>query len=149
VDGGGHGRGTGQAGGCGAVARRRVGWAPSQATPSLLVLTNIAVLADRDHPDHAAAAHLLSRLTGPVELTPSAVERLLCEGSWRQIITDGHRILGVTAAAPNVSTSLKAAVIARDGHCRFPGCRIAPQVCDTHHLIPVSDGGPTGWTTWR
>jgi hypothetical protein len=115
----------------------------SQASPSLLILTDIAALTDRDHPDHATAL-LLTRLTnGPVELVPSMVQRHMCDATLRLVFTDGVRVLGATAAHPRVSATLKAAVIARDGECRFPGCRASARVCDIHHLIPVSQGGVT------
>jgi HNH endonuclease len=34
-------------------------------------------------------------------------------------------------------------VITRDRHCAFPGCRRRPSRCQTHHVIPWSQGGPT------
>jgi predicted restriction endonuclease len=34
-------------------------------------------------------------------------------------------------------------VIARDRHCRFPGCEQPPAACQPHHIIPRSEGGPT------
>ncbi|HYI57869.1 MAG TPA: DUF222 domain-containing protein, partial [Microlunatus sp.] len=35
------------------------------------------------------------------------------------------------------------ALIARDGGCSFPGCEVAPQWCERHHVIAWYDGGPT------
>ncbi|HYI59843.1 MAG TPA: DUF222 domain-containing protein [Microlunatus sp.] len=35
------------------------------------------------------------------------------------------------------------ALIARDGGCSFPGCDVAPQWCERHHVIAWYDGGPT------
>ena len=35
------------------------------------------------------------------------------------------------------------ALIARDGGCSFPGCDRPPQMCQAHHVIDHTDGGPT------
>jgi len=42
-----------------------------------------------------------------------------------------------------VPPHLRKAVTQRDKHCRFPGCQQPPSVCQIHHLIPWSKGGPT------
>jgi hypothetical protein len=34
-------------------------------------------------------------------------------------------------------------IAARDGTCRFPGCRAPARRCDTDHRIPHARGGPT------
>ncbi|MGH3276566.1 MAG: HNH endonuclease signature motif containing protein, partial [Streptosporangiaceae bacterium] len=38
---------------------------------------------------------------------------------------------------------LRRAVILRDRHCAFPGCRQKPAACHAHHLIPRAQGGVT------
>ncbi|MFT4164918.1 MAG: HNH endonuclease signature motif containing protein, partial [Microlunatus sp.] len=35
------------------------------------------------------------------------------------------------------------ALIARDGGCSFPGCDVAPEWCERHHVISWLDGGDT------
>ncbi|MEB4614609.1 HNH endonuclease signature motif containing protein, partial [Leucobacter sp. M11] len=35
------------------------------------------------------------------------------------------------------------ALRARDGGCRWPGCRTAPKDCEAHHIVPWSQGGAT------
>jgi hypothetical protein len=45
-----------------------------------------------------------------------------------------------TAAVP---PHLRRAVILRDRHCAFPGCRQKPARCQAHHLIPRARGGVT------
>jgi hypothetical protein len=42
-----------------------------------------------------------------------------------------------------VSATLRAALVVRDGGCRFPGCTQPVERCDTHHIIPVAVGGAT------
>src|SRR5690606_8646345 len=44
----------------------RVGWAPSQAQPSFLVVTPIEALTDPTHPSHATAQLLARRAGGPI-----------------------------------------------------------------------------------
>jgi hypothetical protein len=51
--------------------------------------------------------------------------------------------LDMGAPTPEVPPHLRKAVIQRDQHCQFPGCTQPPSVCQVHHLIPRSKGGPT------
>ena len=51
--------------------------------------------------------------------------------------------LDMGAPTPEVPPHLRKAVIQRDRHCQFPGCAQPPSVCQAHHLIPRSKGGPT------
>ena len=41
------------------------------------------------------------------------------------------------------TTAQTLALIARDAGCSFPGCNIAPQWCERHHVIAWYDGGDT------
>jgi hypothetical protein len=45
-----------------------------------------------------------------------------------------------------IPPNLRRAVINRDRHCAFPGCRQRPAACQVHHLIPRSKGGITALT---
>jgi hypothetical protein len=45
-----------------------------------------------------------------------------------------------------VPPHLRRAVILRDRHCSFPGCRQKPAACQAHHVIPRSEGGKTALT---
>jgi HNH endonuclease len=51
--------------------------------------------------------------------------------------------LDIGAPTPEVPPHLRKAVTQRDQHCQFPGCTQPPSVCQVHHLIPRSKGGPT------
>jgi hypothetical protein len=86
---------------------------------------------------------LLESTRGPIELTRTAAQRLACDADWRILLADGADILGATAKHPAVSVALRAALVARDGGCRFPGCRQPAAVCVNHHVIRKADGGPT------
>jgi hypothetical protein len=56
------------------------------------------------------------------------------------VVTDGADILG---AHPKVSATLRAALVVRDGGCRFPGCTQPTARCDAHHIVGVAANGPT------
>ena len=42
-----------------------------------------------------------------------------------------------------VTVAIWLALIARDRHCAFPGCRRPPVACDAHHVTHWVDGGKT------
>jgi hypothetical protein len=46
-------------------------------------------------------------------------------------------------AEPAIPAHLRRAAAARHPHCAFPGCDQPSSVCQIHHLIPRSAGGPT------
>jgi hypothetical protein len=54
--------------------------------------------------------------------------------------------LDVGAATETIPAHLRRLVIARDRHCRFPGCDQPPAACQPHHILPRSQGGPTSLT---
>jgi hypothetical protein len=54
--------------------------------------------------------------------------------------------LDVGKATEQIPGHLRRAVIARDRHCAFPGCRQRPAACQVHHLRPRSKGGGTSLT---
>jgi hypothetical protein len=51
--------------------------------------------------------------------------------------------LDVGAGSEVIPVHLRRAIILRDRHCRFPGCRRKPAVCQVHHLIHREDDGET------
>ncbi len=51
--------------------------------------------------------------------------------------------LDLGRSTDTVPASLRRAITARDKHCRFPGCDQLPAYCQAHHLIPISQDGPT------
>ena len=51
--------------------------------------------------------------------------------------------LDVGEAEPVIPAHLRRAATTRHPHCAFPGCDQPASVCQIHHLIPRSEGGPT------
>jgi hypothetical protein len=51
--------------------------------------------------------------------------------------------LDIGAATETIPGHLRRAVLARNPDCGFAGCTTPAQLCDIHHVIPRSRGGPT------
>ena len=51
--------------------------------------------------------------------------------------------LDIGAATETIPAHLRRAATTRHPHCAFPGCDQPASVCDIHHLLPRSRGGPT------
>ena len=51
--------------------------------------------------------------------------------------------LDIGPATETIPAHLRRAVTARHAHCAFPGCTQPASVCEIHHIIPRSRGGPT------
>jgi hypothetical protein len=55
-------------------------------------------------------------------------------------------VLYVGLTQRTVSARLRKALVERDGHCVFPGCRAHARRCEAHHVVPWEQGGPTDIT---
>ena len=77
-------------------------------------------------------------------LSAAAVRKLACDAEIIPAVlgTDGQ-ILDVGRAARLVTLGIWLALLARDRHCAFPGCRRPPIACDAHHITHWANGGPT------
>jgi hypothetical protein len=100
----------------------------------------------------------------PLALPPETVRRMLCDASITPVVVErlrgpdpgscadglatllsraGVRVLYVGRAERTVTLRMRQAVVARDRHCVFPGCRANPRRCEVHHVTPWEHGGPT------
>jgi hypothetical protein len=77
---------------------------------------------------------------GP-SLAPETARRLLCDGAFVPVITDGDK-LDVGRKTRAIPSALRRALAMRDGGCRFPGCTHTRFV-DGHHVEHWADGGRT------
>ena len=68
---------------------------------------------------------------------------LACDASVVPVVFDGARPVAVGDAAAPISSKLRAALVARDGGCRFPGCGAPVAWCDAHHIRARIHDGPT------
>ncbi|GAA2720635.1 HNH endonuclease signature motif containing protein [Cellulomonas aerilata] len=74
------------------------------------------------------------------------LDRLACDGELnRYIFGPGSEVLDVGRAERTFTGARRNAIIARDRHCRFPGCTAPPAICEGHHVRHWSrDHGNTG-----
>ena len=76
-------------------------------------------------------------------LDAATVRKLACDAGIHRVITGpGSSILDF-GHETRLSENLFLALVARDRHCRWPGCTIRATWCDAHHIIEWADGGPT------
>ena len=79
---------------------------------------------------------------GPV--SHEIARRVACDASVMRVVMAGRsEPLDVGRRTALISPALRRAVIARDGHCRFPGCDRPHTWCDAHHVEHWAEGGPT------
>jgi hypothetical protein len=77
-------------------------------------------------------------------LSACAVRRLACDADLLPLVLGSDsQVLDVGRKARLVTHYLWLALVARDKHCAFPGCRRPPVACDAHHVVHWADGGPT------
>ncbi|HET8969428.1 MAG TPA: DUF222 domain-containing protein [Candidatus Nanopelagicales bacterium] len=80
---------------------------------------------------------------------PADIARALASGTTalRRLVTDpvrGHLLDYGTAREP--PADLVEFLLARDGECRVPHCRIRASACDLDHAVPRTQRGPTSST---
>lgn len=76
-------------------------------------------------------------------LAAESVRRLACDASISRIVGSGELDGEISRASRTTPPSTRRALVARDGHCVFPGCDRPHMWCDGHHLKHWADGGPT------
>jgi hypothetical protein len=117
----------------------RAGRGGSRATVNVIVDIRTLVGDDVDDLDQ-----LRSELARGGPITGPSLDRVLCDASFRALITNGPRaILAMNRATPDISPGLREAIRIRDRHCQFTGCDRHHTWCDIHHLTPRHRGGPT------
>jgi hypothetical protein len=122
------------------MARRAMSWDPQYAKYREPAFTIVIPLADLN-------ARLGATTEAEQWIPGDTIRRLGCSGTLTPVIVESlanPKPLDVGRAQRLPSYEQRRAVIARDRHCRFPGCDVAANRCEQHHLIPWDDGhGPT------
>jgi len=109
--------------------------------PRVLATIDVDAFAKQGRTD---SARILSALAGrPARVTPLATETMLCDATIVPVVFDGARPVAVGDAHSPISAKLRTALVARDGGCRFPGCRAPVAWCDVHHIRARIQDGPT------
>ncbi|GAA0603903.1 HNH endonuclease signature motif containing protein [Kutzneria viridogrisea] len=84
---------------------------------------------------------------GSTELAPSAVRRLACDANVIPVVLGSNsEPLDIGRISYTVPPHLRRALIVRDKHCAFPGCRRRPSTCHAHHITHWANGGDTALT---
>jgi hypothetical protein len=77
-------------------------------------------------------------------LSVATVRRLACDAEViAAVLGSLGEVLDVGRTQRLVTAAIWKALVLRDEHCRFPGCRRLPLACDAHHLVHWADGGDT------
>ena len=97
----------------------------------MLVSIDVSDLEDLS----AGGARVLWDLAGGAgRLSPIGTALELCDAELRAVLFDGARPIAVGDARSAIPPKIRAAVIARDGGCRGPGCRAPVAFCQIHHI---------------
>jgi hypothetical protein len=80
---------------------------------------------------------------GPV-LDGPTVSRLFCDSAVHRVVMAGRSaVLDYGTATRTIPAPLWNALVIRDEHCRFPDCDRPSVWCEGHHVVWVTQGGPT------
>ncbi|MDO5682783.1 MAG: DUF222 domain-containing protein [Propionibacteriaceae bacterium] len=78
------------------------------------------------------------------EISAAEARRLACDADLIPMVLDAHGVpLDVGRQHRLVTPHVRAALVARDRGCAFPGCDRGPAECEAHHIQPWWAGGPT------
>ncbi|MGP9585749.1 DUF222 domain-containing protein [Micrococcaceae sp. AOP34-BR2-30] len=74
----------------------------------------------------------------------SMLRRMLCNAEIIPVVlgTDSE-VLDVAVGNRLFSAAQRRALVARDGGCAIPGCTFPAAWCESHHIVPWAQGGPT------
>ncbi len=117
-------------------ALRTSGLPDCGGTPATLLITiTLADLESRTGVATTAHGGLISvpealRLAGEADIIPV-------------VLTDTGGVLGYGRARRVATAQQRLALAARDRGCSFPSCDRPPAWCQSHHIVPWIDGGPT------
>jgi hypothetical protein len=106
------------------------------------VPTRFTVSVDADRITDQTAGLLEPAIAArPPRIVRRALDRLACDAALDLVLTRGHRPLAANRYAPDIPTATRRAVLARDGGCRFPGCRAPATWAEIHHVHERARGG--------
>ena len=77
-------------------------------------------------------------------ISAAAVQRMACDCSVTRVLLSQESVtIDVGRSKRVISGPARKALMARDGHCRWPGCERPASWCDGHHVVHWIDGGGT------
>ena len=115
------------------VARQRA----ARAVPRVVVVTTPEQLAGAEGAGAAVTTDgdLVDR---------GALTRIACDAVIDRVVLDKDgRVLAMDTIGRLATAAQQTALAARDRGCVWPGCTTPPSLCEAHHVIWWSRGGPT------
>ena len=76
-------------------------------------------------------------------LDAAAISALGCDSVMQRVLLSGSRVLDLGREERTAPHWQRRAVVARDRHCRAPGCRTTARFCEVHHVDHWAEGGRT------
>jgi hypothetical protein len=114
----------------------------TQRSPRRRPHLNVTVTSDQLHDDEP-----LGVFADGAPVPSWLVDALACDCNLHRLLLDGRSaILDYGRAARTAPPDLFAALAARDGGCRHPGCDRPVAWTEAHHIVPWEDGGETSIT---
>lgn len=98
--------------------------------------------ADTLSRDEACGADAECAVADGPGLAPETVRRLLCDGSLVSVLERDGKPLNLGRRTRTVPSSIRRALLARDGRCQYPSCERHRYV-DAHHIVHWAHGGET------
>ncbi|RRO96872.1 HNH endonuclease signature motif containing protein [Corynebacterium bovis] len=118
------------------TAARRRGGSPVEAAVDLL----------RGSPERVTVHLHLFRALGGSGYVPGTGWVSPCTADlWAEVATRVHRHAEVPPGVDRYrpSAAVRRHLTGRDGHCRFPACRVPADRCQADHIVGYAEGGPT------
>jgi hypothetical protein len=110
--------------------------------PHLTVTVPLESLRQRLPWEQSGAAGTIETTGQP--LTAAQIRRLACDAEVLPVVLGGEgQPLDVGRAQRTAPPQIRAALLARDGGCAFPGCDHPPGTAEAHHQRHWVDGGHT------
>lgn len=106
----------------------------------------------RPHVQISATAETLAQLAGApaaelelgMPISTEALRRHTCDCSLTRVLLDSQSlVIDVGRAKRTIAPAQRAALLKRDGGCRFPGCERPGRYCEGHHVQHWARGGET------
>src|SRR5262249_4757970 len=74
-------------------------------------------------------------------ISSRTVERWACDCSLTRVLLQDSVVIDVGRSQRVIAGTRRRALVARDRHCRWPGCERPASWCDGHHLVHWINGG--------
>ncbi len=108
---------------------------PSQGTGLRAGVPRVVVHVDADQQTATTS-------TGQ-NVRPCTLARMVCDAVLERVTLSCGRVVSMTSLGRLATPGQRAALAARDKGCTWPGCTAPPALCEAHHVIWWSRGGPT------